>query len=195
MHERLLAEAAWPAPAICLGLLLRPYSLGHELRLIRLNNPLAARDEASARQLAEAALICHQSWKECERMPWDPLIRFKLWLWKRRAKGFRLKTEVATFVEYREKGSREFPPSGIANPSSPKRAQLAGAPFLLRLQHFLVMKWGLTDTQAWDYPYGFAKMHWQTVCEENGTFSIYNMEEALLDTAVAESKVQKETPQ
>lgn len=41
MHEPLLSRAAAPTKTVVLGLLMRPYSLGHELFLLREDNPMA----------------------------------------------------------------------------------------------------------------------------------------------------------
>ena len=111
MHEALLARAARPAPAIVLGLLMRPFSIGHHVLLIREGNPLAESNDASAVKVAEAALICSQSWEENARMPFDPLIGFKLWIWKRRVKAKigNMAAELLNFIQYRNEGSLEFP--------------------------------------------------------------------------------------
>ena len=108
MHEPLFARAARPAPAIVLGLLLRPFSIGHATLLHREDNPLAEGFESTPEQLAEAALICSQTWAESLKMPFDPLISLKLWLWRRRStsKGA-MHTKPATGCSRR---SLSFPP-------------------------------------------------------------------------------------
>jgi hypothetical protein len=172
-----------------MGLLLRPYSLGHDLRLTRQGNPLANSDTGTLLDLRDAALICHQGWRECERMPWDPLIRFKLWLWRRRARKCSFALDLATFTQYRAAGSLEFPPSGVARPSAdPSDARIAGCPFILRLQQFLMIHLRLTEEQAWDYPLGLAKCRWGCYWEENGDWNIYNEGEAALDKYVLEQE-------
>src|SRR5947207_11564756 len=118
MHEPLYARAARPAPAIVLGLLLRPFSIGHQTILIREGNPLAEGFDATGPQLSEAALICSQTWAESLRMPFDPLITLKLWLWRRRSgKLFKtLSAELTSFLEYRDFGSLELPISDTPRP-------------------------------------------------------------------------------
>src|SRR5947209_2778814 len=111
MHEALLARAARPAPVIVLGLLMRPFSIGHYLLLIREGNPLADSTKASAFKVAEAALICSQTWTESARMPFDSIIRLKLWLWKLRTRKADFAAELLSFVVYRDSGCLELPMS------------------------------------------------------------------------------------
>ncbi len=78
-------------------MLLKPYSLGHELWLLRENNPIVqvageqvgGRSPAHTSQpltssLPSAVLICCQSWTELKRMRSDRLLGLKLWIWRRR---------------------------------------------------------------------------------------------------------------
>lgn len=181
MHEGILYRAACPAPAVVMGLLLRPYSLGHDLRLTGLGNPLHNSDTATPRQLSEAVLVCSQGWRETERMPWDFLLRLKLALWRQRCRGLNASAELADFIRYRNEGSLEFPPSGVIDPGRPGGTKVAGAPFVLRLHHFLVMHLRLTEEQAWDYPLGLAKCRWGCYWEEYGDAALYNEMEASAD--------------
>lgn len=73
MHETLFATAFRPAPAACLHLPLRPFTVGHEITLAATENPLpvlsadafAALDQTTQRRaLAEAVDICSQTWGE-----------------------------------------------------------------------------------------------------------------------------------
>jgi hypothetical protein len=92
MHEAVLARAALPAPTVCLGLLLRPFSLGHLLWLTREDLLALATDpgtQTSASpspisQLPAAVLICCQTWEENLAQRRDWLLPIKLWLWRRR---------------------------------------------------------------------------------------------------------------
>lgn len=187
MHEAALASAALPAPSNILGLLLQPYSLGHELFLIRERNPLATvgtgQDDwskAKLPDLAQAVLICCQGW-EANRGTWrDPLITLKLGIWKRRIRRMDLSEALASFRVYQVIGSQEFPESPLLeepNKYGPP-SRVLGAPFLLRLHQFLVMKLRLSEARAWDYPYGLAKMQWETWWETKGGLRILNLHEA-----------------
>src|ERR1700751_2816398 len=112
MHELLTAKAAAPAPAIVLGLLLRPYSIGHELMLWRFKNPLAESRPCSPEQLAQAVWICSSTWNENRKDFLDPCRSLKLGIWKLRRKfGQRISivSELAFFLEYQRQGSLEPP--------------------------------------------------------------------------------------
>jgi len=192
MHEAALAQAALPAPTVCFGLELRPYSIGHELFLIREHNPIllvgpadADRSIVKTRDLAEAVLICCQSFEECKRMHSDWLIGLKLGLWRRRAEKMNPELQLQAFLDYRASGSLEFPITERvtcgANPGRPP-----GAPFLLRLHQFLVTRLNKSESAAWDYPLGLAKMQWLTYWELEGSVNIYNSHDAQFDRYCAE---------
>jgi len=187
MHERLLSEAAWPSPKVVMGMLLRPYSLGHELRLTALNNPLADVDSGTAENIAEAVLICSQSWREAEKMPFDSLLGLKLWLWRWRAHKLDFRAEIKKFVEYRKAGTVEFPISDVPEASrSPSR--IPGCPFLLRLHQWLMLHLRLSEAEAWDYPYGLAKCRWACYWEQEAGLKIYNAHDEEFDAFVLEQE-------
>ena len=188
MHEPLLSRAAKPTPVSVLGLLLRPFSLGHLLCLIREGNPLAFGNDGKPQDLAGAVLICSQTWKELERMPFDPLIGLKLWIWRRRVKRMNLGRELAAWVEYREAGSLEPPLSQVAKPSQGPAPRLPGSPFLLRIHQWLMLHLRLTEAEAWDYPYGLAKFRWCAFWEQEQGLEVYNEHDAEFDRFVAEQE-------
>jgi len=188
MHERLLSEAARPTPQVVLGMLLRPYSLGHELWLTKLGNPLAESSECTPRELAEAVLICSQSWRENERMAFDFWIGLKLKIWKHRVGRMNLVEETKKFVAYRNNGSMEFPISVVEEPSRGTSPRIPGCPFLLRLQQWLMLTLRLSEAEAWDYPYGMAKCRWACHWEQEGGLKIYNAHDAEFDRFVEEQE-------
>jgi len=177
MHDLLLARAARPAPAIVLGLLMRPFSIGHHLLLIREGNPLAESNEASALKVAEAALICAQTWEENARVLFDPLfgLKIKLWGWRIRNRKGNF-SDVLDFIAYRNAGSLELPLSDWPWPGRTKdnSARPQGTPFALRLQQFLMTTFGLSENAAWNYPLGLAKMRWQAYWEDQGGLDVHN---------------------
>src|SRR5881396_4296409 len=157
MHESVLSRAALSAPTVCLGMLLRPYSLGHELWLIRETN---ATLRGSIDGLSTAVLICSQSWDQlAERRRFDPFLDFRFWLWKRAIKRMDSAKELKTFLAYRGEGLLEFPISELAR-ADRGTSRLPGCPFILRLQQWLMREFRLTESEAWDYPVGLAKMRW-----------------------------------
>jgi len=182
MHEPALARAAMPAPTVCLGMLLRPYSLGHELWLLREN---CAALRGAAEGLSTAVLICCQSWDQLATMRGDRLLSLKLWLWRRRARKLDATVELAKFLSYRNAGFDEFPLSQVIRPTGSDARRLPGAPFILRLQQWLMQDLGLGESAAWDYPVGLAKMRWATHWEEQGGLNVQNAHEAEQDAHVA----------
>jgi hypothetical protein len=176
-------------------MLMRPYSLGHELHLLREDNPLVSGGiNANPRRedLAQAVLVCSQTFEECRRMNSDWLLPLKGWLWRRRVRKLPTGPHVQAFLEYRQDGMREFPPSSTPrSDSSPGRP--AGAPFLLRLYQFLVVEMHMPTVYQhpltnevltpWDHPFGLAQMQFATHWEERGSFDIYNYHDAVHDEA------------
>lgn len=182
MHEATFAQAALPAPTICLGLPLRPYSLGHELYLIREFD-----GEPSLDDLPAAVLICCQTWAELHRPDW--LLRLKLAIWRRRIARMDLEIEFAVFELYRLCGSRHLPVSKILRPGRVIQRE-PGAPYLLQLHQLLVTRFRKSECEAWDYPYGLAKMQWQAWWESEGGMEIKNEAEAKHEQVVAEMELE-----
>src|SRR5207244_4366241 len=157
-----LAQAALPAPTSCLGLPLRPFSLGHELYLIRESSPLISptANDCTLSDLARAVLICCSSWAELRAMPSDWLIGLKLRICRRAIRKCDLRLHRSGFLAYLEDGSKEFPISEVIKPRSHDAPRTPGTPFLLRLQQWVMTHLRLTESEAWDYPHGLAKMRW-----------------------------------
>lgn len=200
MHEAALAKAAVTAPIRLLGLKLRPYSLWHELLLTNAEGEIRDTETVSLPQrekeiatkfeaLLRAVLICSQSWKEYARMDSDPFIGFKLWVWKKRLERMSIDPDKAieVFAKYRAEGSLEFPLSEEVKVGK-KPGRSAGAPFLLRLNQFLQTKMGKTEAEAWDYPFGLAKMRMEAFYENEGAIDIYNSADKEFDDFVAEQE-------
>lgn len=191
MHEPLLALAALPAPTVVLGMLLRPYSLGHELFLIREGSPFApgATQKPELGDLYRAVLICCQTWQETREMPFEPLATLKLWLWKKRmGSGVDFDAERAAFLSYQAQGSLEFPLSDVARPGRGSAPRIAGSPFLLRLHGFVMENLRKSEAEAWDYPLGLAKMRWACFWEQQDGLDVYNAHDAEFDRFIAEQE-------
>ncbi len=192
MHEAAYAQAALPAPARVLGLNLKPYSLGHELLLIRENNPLSTvsgvvntGDLIDA--LPAAAMFCHQNFTQNLAMNGDRFIGLKLWLWNKRLGRFNGLSELAKFIEYRRAGTLSLPDEAAS--SQPSRPP--GAPFLLSLHQF-IRRYTATDAEAWDYPYGHAQLRFAAWLESEGRMKVKNRFELEHDRSFAEWE--KENP-
>jgi hypothetical protein len=206
MHEPLLSQAALPAPVSVCGIPLRPYSLGHELFLIRERNGFMFDfDEQGRRKktlpevfhadIFEAVWICSSTFEECRSAYSSWLYLPKLWLLKRKVQKCDVAAEAQAFRDYRDSGNLEFPMSDIREPSKGKdAARTPGAPFILRLNQFLITHCRKTEEQAWDYPVGLAKMRWAALWEQEGGLRLYNEEnakiDAMLSAATEEAKCQ-----
>jgi len=206
MHESALSRAALPAPTVCLGMLLHPYSLGHELWLLREQNDLLRLPPPQSHQaspelttpspamllaLPAAVLICCQSWTELAVMRRDWTLGLKLWLWRRRTRSMDHVAEVHKFARYRDDGLLELPLSQILKPDKTAPARLPGAPFVLRLQQWLMGQFGLSEAEAWDYPAGLAKMRWAAHWEQEGCLDVYNAHDAEFDAFVADQEAKE----
>lgn len=185
MHEALLAQAALPAPSVICGLLMRPYSLGHELFLVREANPILTDPVmADKGHLLQAAWICSCTFRECKETPyaWLSWLKQQIVLWRNRKTD--VTKEISRWLEYRKQGCLEFKRSEITYPGESSRR--VGAPVLLQLHSFVMAYLRLPEFEAWDYPAGLAKMRWQAHWETEGCYRIYTEAEALHDEAVAE---------
>lgn len=172
MHEALLAEAALPAPATILGLAMQPYSLGHELWLIRQGSPFVLGGEVTKAKLYEAVLICSETWEGARRMNRDWLMPAKLMLWRWRTRNELVPLASQDFQYYRERGCLCVP----INPPKPGQVTVRppGSPFLVRLKNFLVEHNRLTQAQAWDYPLGLAMIERAAYFEEKECLEVEN---------------------
>lgn len=204
-----------PQPVVCLGMLLRPYSIGHHLLLIRDG---LLESEPDLPHLAQAVLICCQTWRENERMGFDALLDLKLWIWRRRIRsnvrrstsnaqrsmgaaplplgvgswklkvGSYLESQLAIFRAYIESGNAEFRISDAPRAEALSSPRLPGSPFILRLQQWLMTELGLSEEAAWDYPIALAKMRWCAHWEQEGGLDVYNEHDAEFDRYVAEQE-------
>jgi hypothetical protein len=190
MHESALARAALPAPTRCLGRELLPYSLGHELWLIRENNPVL---RGGLEGLPGAVFICSRTWTELLEVRshrWLAL-DMALWRWRIRARLSTFDAQLSIFLAYRNEGLLEFPISTIVRPDRGPSQRLPGTPFILRLQQWLMETLGKSEAQAWDYPVGLAKMRWAAHWEAQGGVDVYNAHDAEFDAYVAEQEAKE----
>lgn len=187
MHEAAFARAALPATTQVLGMVLRPYSIGHDLFIQR-----EALESPTNANLIQSVLICCHGWTEARRLSGDWLLGLKLRIWGRRLRKVDWPREREKFEQYRIEGCLEFRLSEIIRPGRAPRSRPPGAPFLLRLHQFLVTRLHKTEAEAWDYPLGLAKMQWAAYWEEEGGLQIYNWEDAEHDAFVAKMEAEEQ---
>jgi hypothetical protein len=194
MHEPLLASAALPQPKIIFGLLAkRYYSLGHELFLIRENNPLVTGGEVKREHIQRAAWICASTWTELFSEHDSFGSHFKRWIWRMRTKRSSQEVATAEFHSYRDAGLLQFPHSEIPRPVDrhTQTTRAPGSPFLLRLHSFVMTHLRLSEAEAWDYGAGLAKMRWQCHWEQEGGLDIANEHDASFKAYVEKREREK----
>lgn len=191
MHDAAFSKAALPATARVLGLTLKPYSIGHELWLLREGNPLALNADGGSyedflKALPQAVVCCSQSHGENCRGDWLLALKFFIWFFRIRKSNFAV--ELAAFAQYRTLGTRFFP--NEPPDASETKGRPLGQPLLLGL-HQLVLslgesEWRQYGNSAWDYPYGLAQMRYAARAEMDGRLKIKNAVEVAEDDALQE---------
>ena len=176
MYEKLFAQAVLPAPVQVFGRELKTYSLGHELWFERQDLL-----PVTALNVSTAAFLCLQNASEISGMNHDFLIRLKLKIWNRHIRKFNLFNEFKKFEAYRTAGSLELPCQSPAQSFDATPSRFLGSPFLIRLEQFLVLHFRLTESQAWDYPFGLAKMHYATWMEDARRMEVKNESDLKVD--------------
>ena len=206
MHEAALAQAALPAPVVILHLMMRPYSLGHELLLHRRSNPfveksneefIALDDETQIRAIIEAVDICSMTWEQNAFKPTTWLQQFRYHnayaKWNRRLIEADMYEAMIQFRNYQSLGKLAFEaelPTANTNGS----VRYIGAPEILRLYQFVsknVPSVDWTGESAWDYPYGLARMQFQCHAEAEGMLEIYNWRQKAHDDYVKKRKAEE----
>lgn len=158
-------KAARAEPPTCIGLRLRPYSLGHDVTLRAYNSSVLSANPVYS-DFILAVFICSRTWVEWSEWKdsWKLPIWLKLWGWC--AGRFNIEKEWKKFEQYLAEG-RQCPEVNVPDQSR----EMSGA-WESRLKIFLIEKLRLSYEQAADYPLALA---WQDYCahgEESGRVSI-----------------------
>lgn len=172
MHEAALAQAALPQPTYVLGLRMRPYSIGHELWLIRRGNILLS-GGFTKRDVYDAALACSETWEGIKKLSEDKLLLLKCVLWRWKTRNVNFEEHAKAFIQYRALGSICFEVDSSLSKGFEYGRQ-PGAPFLLRLASLLVTKHQETWLTVFDFPLGLAQMIYQTHLENDGAMKVWN---------------------
>jgi len=203
MHEILFAESANPPVAQCLGLPLRPYSTGHELALLRTQNPLltlswAGFDELPSDKqriaLVRAADICSMTWAESQFVPVTFLDR---WKYARVCRKWRnciaravFPLEIAEFRNYLQSGRQLFPTLSSSVPEDAEAYEIAnkgekleggralGSPLLAQLIPFATGRLNMTHEQVMDAPLAYIANLYFAYLESKGQTAVENHREA-----------------
>lgn len=156
------------------------YSVGHDLLLLNKRNPFVLLNDAGFNQLPiveqcaaviQGALICCQNWEHNQTAhKW-----LGLWRWKNRNPDY--PQAIANFRAYRNAGCASVPTESVEG----NQSRSLGSPFHAALIQFLIQKMGATESQAFDYPMGMAKVHYYTHAESEGCIRIPNADEIGFD--------------
>jgi hypothetical protein len=188
MHDLPFADAIRPAAVRVLQLLMLPYSVGHELILLRQRNPLLlASAEEFARLNAEeqrfaiiaAADVCSQGWAEYHAAytRWQQHRLDRIWRkWRKAIHEEDYAPAIATWRNYRQAGSADFPTEEMPHTGGDFR--YFGQPELVSLLNFLAITLRFSEAQVFDYPLGLARMRRLAWLESEGAVRITNAAEA-----------------
>lgn len=202
MHEFSVADAFRPAPAAVLGLPLEPYSIGHELLLLRRRNAfltLSAYDFAALEfwkqlhAIHELIWICSDPYSARDRFEQPSWFAVGLrWNeWKRRRWVKRQKHLLPEDYALAEADVRNYlneahpiiPTPGkhaidVLYPEDNSKGRAFGQPLLISLYHFVIdLPAQERPACAWDYPFARAMWLFFGKLESNGAFRIENFDE------------------
>ena len=180
MHEKTFADAFHVPQCSEFGLRLRNYAIGHELALMRDENPVVTYSEKAFSELPPAVqkLALAGAVEICAyRVP-----RFKL-LWALRAARMAIEDELSKFRNYRAAGSLDLPTVKQPRVSGGPAYHYFGAPELARLlnyvtEHHSVMIQTHFDGSPLNFPLGLARILWMTEMETSGAIWVENWQDA-----------------
>lgn len=203
-HDLAFADAARPSRVVCLRLLLKPYSIGHELLLWRARNPLllATQQEFNELPVAEqihslfrAVSICSRDWFGNQK----PEKWVRLWGWTVRNTDWLL--AIADFRNYLASGRAMLPVLSASIPEDVEAYEISnndeklggggralGAPFIPQLIIFLASVLRIEHDKLWDYPYALAANLYFTHLENEGRLNIENYKETEIKREMAGHK-------
>lgn len=188
------ADAVRPDTVRILRLLMQPYSIGHELILLKERNPLIVLNEVAFDLLPipqqitaviRAVLVCCQDYESSSQ----PHKWLKLWGWRNRHSNY---IDAAwLFRRYRADGST-FPPSPdkesdeIANGKDEGGRQLGGD-IITRVLNFLCTKYrAFGYSSVYNFPFGMALHLYTCELEVEGRIRIENDRERQVKSEMKE---------
>jgi hypothetical protein len=178
-------QAAHPSPAVCLGLTLRPYSLGHEILLNREHSAFVLTGASASGtslfgELALACLICSQPYAQACRFlasRWQPAIFRRLWKIRFALHAPDLARELKGFRDYRD-AAAWFPEE-----NRPMTGRTLASPWPFRMMSFLITEAGFQEEQALDYPLSKATVLYSAWAEYHGKIQLTNDQDEALFAA------------
>lgn len=184
MHAAWFTAAVPDAPVTVLKLRLRPYSLGHEILLTRLESPFVCgglkNSEADLRAaLLLAALVCSQTWEDACRSLHNPFLDLFLRFWRLRLRIGKQNWsgDLIGFVNYIRAGS--WMPE-VNRPKSGGRALKSPWPF--RLAAILMRELNLSESDALNMSMARAAVYYAAIGDLEGMMDLFGAaDQAMLD--------------
>lgn len=185
MHELLFADTAIPATVECLGVPLRPYSIAHELALLRYRSPFlcSTRAEFDAMDMALQIQAIRFAVQVCSG---GNVGRF--WRWKTRNADYSL--AIAEFRNYIANGRNFMPTLSSADKYDQEAYEIAnkgekldggrslGAPLIANLIHYCLSDLHLSYTETLQSPFAYVGNLYFAQLESKGSLHIENHKEA-----------------
>jgi hypothetical protein len=206
MHDLAFADATRPTPVRVLKLRLFPYSIGHELLLMRDRNPFVLLTEEEFNKMpadsqtaavVRAVCICCRDWNG--NQTFSKFLNF--WAWRIRNSNWSL--AIAEFRNYLAE-HRALLPTLVADVAEDSEAyQIAnkgetigdgralGSPFLAQLINFVQQRKMAGDLDLktfWDIPFALAANLYFTDLERGGNVYIENFREREEREAMAQHR-------
>lgn len=179
--EDAFLQAALPEARILLHQRLLPYSIGHEMILRRIRNPLRCNGDMTVGSLFTAVFVCSNDYDGAWAGLNAPNIPDTFEKWKRICGPFDVPKLIKSFLAYVHDGM-SCPELG-----QKKRGATPGAPFVLMLLNVLQGKLGFSRTDALNCPFGLARWHYCAYYEAEGSVKIRNNTLNALRNALRES--------
>lgn len=170
-------DAAIPNPVIVLRMRLRPYSIGHELLLRRLESPFISGGGVGIADLIHAVLICSLDYRHgLKALECGTGTRLFMRLWRVTIWTLNAPAEIQAFEDYREDGL------WCPDLKIPTVGRDINSPRLFRLMGSLMADFGFTEEAALNCPIAKANAYFCARGDENGTVDLFSpRDQALFD--------------
>jgi hypothetical protein len=190
-------DSAFPEPWQILGVRLRPFSLGHYLKLRQFNSPFVSDDPAPAAvgDLLLGILVCSMSsnpdtsgdefWEWWNRPPtFNPIARLfrktemtpaerEIYKWGKKIKSFDVPEKITLFAEYVSRHS-QVPSYWILK----QNESSSGAHWAHGTIAGLCSQCGYSQSEAYNVPMGKALFDFLKACEDSGSIKLFTEEQS-----------------
>lgn len=175
---------AIPDPTTCLKLPLRPYALGHELLLLRIESQFVQEGCPDLSALVLACLICSQDFHSAEKALRSRWLKTFCLFWGWRCRKLNFGEEVLRFIAYRSAGLWHPPINQIIG--GERKTRKLKAPVEFGLLHFLMHDLHLAYDAAMNFPMAIGHELWATAGDRNDELDLSGgAEEEALSSALA----------